>query len=74
MVGNRNLNTYQRSTTDRLEYEIEYCQKLVTVIEKERTLTDFTKVKEKLNLLNEKGSSVIRRPFFTSICLPPLRH
>ncbi len=42
-----------KNTTDVLENEIEYCQKLIDVIEKEETLTQYPKVKEQLNLLKE---------------------
>lgn len=42
-----------KNTTDILENEIEYCQNLINVIEKEDTLTQFPKVKEQLNLLKE---------------------
>jgi transposase len=42
-----------KSTTDVLENEIDYCQKLITVIEKEENLVQFPKIKEKLNLLKE---------------------
>ena len=41
----------KKSTTDLLEDEITYCQKLIEVIEKEKTICDYPKVKEKLNLL-----------------------
>lgn len=40
-------------TTDVLEDEIEYCQKLIDVIEEEDTICEYPKVKEKLNLLKE---------------------
>lgn len=42
-----------KNTTDVLENEIDYCQKLIDVIEKEDTLTQYPKVKEQLNLLKE---------------------
>jgi hypothetical protein len=42
-----------KNTTDVLENEIDYCQKLIDVIEKEETLTQYPKVKEQLNLLKE---------------------
>lgn len=42
-----------KTTTDILEDEIEYCQKLINVIEKEETISEYPKVKEKLNLLKE---------------------
>ena len=42
-----------KTTTDKLEDEIEYCKKLINVIENENTLSEYPKVKEKLNLLKE---------------------
>ena len=42
-----------KNTMDILEDELEYCQKLIDVIEKEDTLTQYPKVKEQLNLLKE---------------------
>lgn len=42
-----------KTTTDILEDEIEYCKKLIDVIEKEYTIVEYPKVKEKLNLLKE---------------------
>jgi len=42
-----------KPTEDTIEAELEYTQKLVKVIEKEPTLTEFPKVKEPLNLLKE---------------------
>ncbi len=42
-----------KTTTNILEDEIEYCQKLIDVIEKEDTISNYPKVKEKLNLLKE---------------------
>lgn len=42
-----------KNTTDVLEDEIDYCQKLIDVIEKEDTLTQYPKLKEQLNLLKE---------------------
>ena len=36
-----------------IEDEIEYCQKLIEVIEKEDAISEYPKVKEKLNLLKE---------------------
>lgn len=42
-----------KNTTDILEDEIEYCQRLIDVIEKEENLTEYPKVKEYLNLLKE---------------------
>jgi len=42
-----------KTTTDVLTDEIKYCQKLVDIIEKEETISEYPKVKEKLNLLKE---------------------
>jgi hypothetical protein len=42
-----------KTTTDGLVDELEYCQKLIDVIEKEETISHYPKVKEKLNLLKE---------------------
>lgn len=42
-----------KTTSDVLEDQIEYCQKLIKVIEKEEVICEFPKVKEKLNLLKE---------------------
>lgn len=42
-----------KSTTNELEDEIEYCQKLIDVMENEETISEYQKVKEKLNLLKE---------------------
>lgn len=42
-----------KSTTDVLEDEIAYSQKLIEVIEKEESLAQYPKVKEQLNLLKE---------------------
>ncbi|MHB8065224.1 MAG: transposase, partial [Ruminiclostridium sp.] len=42
-----------KTTTDVLEDEIEYCQKLIYVIEKEDIISEYPKVKEKLNFLKE---------------------
>ncbi|WP_257352390.1 transposase, partial [Pseudalkalibacillus decolorationis] len=43
----------KKTTTDLLEDEIDYCQKLIDVIEKETTICEYPKVKEKLNFLKE---------------------
>ncbi|NRD80192.1 IS1182 family transposase [Bacillus sp. BRMEA1] len=43
----------EKNTTDVLEDEIDYCQKLIDVIEKEENLIQYPKVKEQLNLLKE---------------------
>jgi transposase len=42
-----------KNTTDILENELEYCQKLIDVIEEEDALPQYPKVKEQLNLLKE---------------------
>jgi hypothetical protein len=42
-----------KNTTDVLEAELDYCQNLIDVIEKEDVLTQYPKVKEQLNLLKE---------------------
>jgi hypothetical protein len=42
-----------KSTTNELKDEIEYCQKLMNVIDNEETISEYPKVKEKLNLLKE---------------------
>ena len=42
-----------KTTTSVLEDEIEYCQKLIAVIENEDTISQYPKVKEKMNLLKE---------------------
>jgi transposase len=42
-----------KTTTDALEDEIDYCQQLISVIEKENSLPEFPKVKEQLNFLKE---------------------
>lgn len=43
----------RKPTTDLLEDEITYSQKLIDVIEKEKTICEYPKVKEKLNFLKE---------------------
>src|SRR5699024_12140022 len=40
-----------KSATNELGDEIEYCQKLMNVIENEEAISQYPKVKEKLNLL-----------------------
>lgn len=42
-----------KNAMDNLENELEYCQKLIEVIEKEDNLIEYPKVKEQLNLLKE---------------------
>jgi transposase len=48
-----------KNTTNVLEDELDYCQKLIEVIEKEEVLTQYPKVKEQLNLLKETVSDDI---------------
>ncbi|MEX2461569.1 MAG: IS1182 family transposase [Paenibacillaceae bacterium] len=43
----------KKTTTDVLEDEIEYCTKLISVIENEGSISEYPKVKENLNLLKE---------------------
>jgi hypothetical protein len=42
-----------KNSIDALEDEIDYCQKLINVVEKEENLIQYPKVKEQLNLLKE---------------------
>lgn len=42
-----------KTTTEVLVDEIEYCKKLIDIIENEGTISEYPKVKEKLNLLKE---------------------
>src|SRR5699024_12191356 len=42
-----------KSETNELGEKIEYCQKLMNVIENEEAISQYPKVKEKLNLLKE---------------------
>jgi len=42
-----------KTTTDLLEDEIEYCQRLIDVVEKEDIISEYPNVKEKLNFLKE---------------------
>lgn len=42
-----------KNTVDELENEIDYCKKLIEIIEKENGLLEYPKIKEKLNLLKE---------------------
>jgi len=42
-----------KTTTNVLVDEIEYCKKLIIVIENEGTISEYPKIKEKLNLLKE---------------------
>ena len=42
-----------KNTTDDLETEIKYCQKLVEIIEENEVITSYPKVREKLNILKE---------------------
>jgi IS5 family transposase len=42
-----------KSTTDDLADELDYCQKVIEVVEKEEAIREYPKVKEKLNYLKE---------------------
>lgn len=42
-----------KNTIDDLQSEIKYCQELVEVIEKNKVIASYPKVREKLNILNE---------------------
>ncbi|MFH5796827.1 IS5/IS1182 family transposase, partial [Clostridium perfringens] len=42
-----------KSTSNDLMDEIDYCQKLIRIVENEETIVKFPKVKEKLNILKE---------------------
>ena len=42
-----------KNSVDKLEDEIQYCQNLINVIEKNEQIASYPKVKEKLNLLHE---------------------
>lgn len=42
-----------KSTSNDLMDEIDYCQKLIRIVENEETIVNFPKVKEKLNILKE---------------------
>ncbi len=49
-----------KTTTDVLQDEIEYSQKLIDVIEKDETLSQYPKIKEQLNLLKETVADDIK--------------
>lgn len=51
--GNMKNKFPAKTTTNVLEDEINYCQELIDVIEKEANLVQYPKVKEKVNLLKE---------------------
>lgn len=42
-----------KNTVDELENEIDYCKRLIEIIEKEKGLLEYPKIKEKFNLLKE---------------------
>jgi hypothetical protein len=42
-----------KTTTNELEDELEYCQKVIDIVEKEEVIREYPKVKEKLNYLKE---------------------
>lgn len=43
----------QKTTTDVLSVELDYCQKVIQAVEKEEAICEYPKVKEKLNYLKE---------------------
>ena len=51
--GNMKEKFPSKSTTDVLADEIDYCQRLIDVIEKDDIISEYPKVKEKMNLLKE---------------------
>ena len=42
-----------KTTTNELEDELDYCQKVIDAVEKEEAIREYPKVKEKLNYLKE---------------------
>lgn len=42
-----------KTTTNKLSDELDYCQKIIDAVEKEKSLREYPKVKEKLNYLKE---------------------
>lgn len=63
-----------KNTVDTLEDEIKYCQKLINVIEKNEQIASYTKVKEKLNLLNETLEDDIEHLQISSDADAKIRH
>ncbi|PEA06288.1 IS5/IS1182 family transposase [Bacillus cereus] len=57
-----------KNATDILENEIHYCQKLIEVIEKENTLSQYPKIKESLNLLKETVTDDMERLQISEDC------
>ncbi len=42
-----------KTTTNELEDELDYCRRVIQAVEKEETIREYPKVKEKLNYLKE---------------------
>jgi hypothetical protein len=58
-----------KTSTDVLEDEIDYCQKLIDVNEKEDSLTHYPKVKKQLNLLKETVVDTKGKGGLFTICI-----
>jgi transposase len=63
-----------KNATDILEDEIHYCQKLIEVIEKENTLSQYPTIKERLNLLKETVTDDIEHLQISVDCDAKLGH
>lgn len=63
-----------KNATDILEDEIHYCQKLIEVIEKENTLSQYPKIKESLNLLKETVTDDMERLQISEDCDAKVGH
>ncbi|PGG84506.1 IS5/IS1182 family transposase, partial [Bacillus toyonensis] len=63
-----------KNPTDILEDEIHYCQKLIEVIEKENTLSQYPKIKESLNLLKETVTDDMERLQISEDCDAKVGH
>lgn len=63
-----------KNATEILEDEIHYCQKLIEVIEKENTLSQYPKIKESLNLLKETVTDDMERLQISEDCDAKVGH
>ncbi|MES1052391.1 IS1182 family transposase [Bacillus thuringiensis] len=63
-----------KNATEILEDEIHYCQKLIEVIEKENTLSEYPKIKESLNLLKETVTDDMERLQISEDCDAKVGH
>ncbi|WP_180235242.1 IS1182 family transposase [Bacillus cereus] len=63
-----------KNATEILEDEIRYCQKLIEVIEKENTLSQYPKIKESLNLLKETVTDDMERLQISEDCDAKVGH